>query len=522
MTEEVVFARRASGLVRELTIQDVILWAFSAQVASGINFYSVRIATSNPGADAGLSFLICALILLPIAVTLAMLSASMPRAGGPYIWVSRIINPTIGFWASWIMVIGWGIAIGLLGFIVTGLLGGALVMAGLGGAGPAFVAAGEAMCTATWQTVGAIVWTLFFWIVSLFGAKAVKWISRILIYLPTIMVVIALIYLVGVGPGGAQAMFDKIWGAGTYKAILDAATKQGWGFPGFSWDATFASLTIPFWAYTAMEAITYLAGEVKSPKRSMLTGFTGGFAFCGIMYIAAAWAVYYAYGGFIGAYGFLATTHPDVLGAIMPVITPSMPFFAGSITGHVWLGAAIGVFSCLWFANSILPIFVVCSRVIFALAFDRALPETFSEVNKRGSPTWASHVVMIWGLVGVAITVLPGLDVILGILNFTMMNWFWLLGLAALLLPYLKPEIFRRSPIQWTIGGIPIISIVGLYSLAAGWWIAFFSIMDFTIDVAVYMAFFTAIGFLVYAWKQAKNVREGIDISKIYAGIPPE
>jgi len=522
LTKEVVFARRASGLVRELTIQDVIIWGVAAPAASGINFYSVRMALTYPGSSAALSFLISSLILLPLAVTLALMSAAMPRAGGMYVHVSRVINPTIGFWASWVAVIGYGIAIGLLGHIVTGLFGGALVMAGLGGAGPALVDAGKALGTNVWRSVGGAVFTLFFWVTTLYSIKAVKWITRVIFYLPMVATVVAAATFLAVGPGGAPSAFNQIWGAGAYQKILDAAGTKGWGFPGFSMDATVASLVVPFWAWTAFEAITFASGEVKSPKRSMLTGFTGGFLACALMYVGVSWAVYYPYGNFIGAYVFLANKAPDVLSTIMPVITPSVPFFAASLMGNIWLGVIVSLLMCLWFANSILPVFVATTRMLFGLAFDRALPEKFCEVNKRGSPTLAAHVTMIWGLIGVAITAIPGVDIILGILDFTMLNYFWLLGFAALLLPYLKTEIYKRSPIQWTIGGIPVISILGLYTIAAGFWIVCFSILEFTYTVAAIMSFFIAIGFVIYAWKQAKNVKAGIDTSKIYAEIPPE
>ncbi len=520
LTEEVIFARRASGLVRELTIQDVIIWAVAAPAASGINFYSVRMALTYPGSNAALSFLISSLILLPLAVTLAMMSAAMPRAGGMYVHVSRVINPTLGFWASWVAVIGYGIAIGLLGYIVTGLFGGALVMAGFGGLGPVLIEAGNALGTVAWKTVGGIVFTLFFWVVTLYSIKSVKWVTRIITYLPMIATAVAAITFFVVGPGGAPSTFNQMWGEGAYQNILDAARKNGWGFPGFSMDATIASLIVPFWAWTAFEAVTFAAGEVKSPRRSMLVGFNGGFLACAFMYVFVSWAVYYPYGDFIGAYVFLANKAPDVLSTIMPVITPSVPFFAGSLM-PLWLGVLVALLMCLWFANSIPPIFVVTTRVLFGLAFDKAVPEKFCEINKRGSPTWAAHVTMIWGLVGVVIAALS-VDVILGILDFTMLNFFWLFGFAALLLPYLKPEIYKRSPIQWAVGGIPIISILGLYTIAAGWWIVCFSILEFTYAVAAVMALFIAIGFVIYASKQAQNVKVGIDTSKIYAEIPPE
>jgi len=520
LTEEIVFARKASGLVRELTVQDVIIWGIAAPAASGINFYSVRMSYTYPGASPWLSFALSTLILLPIAIALAMMCSAMPRAGGMYVQVSRIINPTIGFYCVWVMVIGWGIAIGLLGYIVTGLFGGALIMAGLGGGGAGLVEAGKALGTMTWSSVGGILFCLFFWVVNLYSVGAVKWVTRIITYLPIIATVIAVLYFIGVGPAGAPSAFNSIWGSGAYEKILDAAAANGFTEKPFSMDATISSLIIPLWAWTAFEASTFVSGEVKSPRKSMLYGFIGGFIGCALLYVVVSWAVYYPYGKFVGAYTFLANAHPDVLSKIMPVIRPGVPLLSSSLM-PLWLGATVAILLCLWFANSILPVFASCTRALFAVAFDRALPERFSEVNKRGAPTWASHVTMIWGIVGVFIAA-ASVDVILGILDFTMYNFFLWFGMAALLLPYLKPEIYKRSPIQWSVAGVPLISILGLLSLGVGFWIACFSILEFTYAVAAVMSIFIGIGFIFYWWKQAKNVKEGIDISRIYAEVPPE
>lgn len=515
-----MFARKASGLVRELGFQDAFIWAIAAPAASGINFYSVRMAYTYPGANAALSFLVASLILLPIVVTLGILSATMPRAGGMYIHVSRTLGPTLGFYAAWAMVIGYGIAVGLLGYIVTGILGSAFVMIGMAGAGQALVNLGTAMATPTWQAVGGVLWTLFFWGVSLFGLRYIKWMERILFWLPLAATVIAVIIFIAVGPANAEQVFDSIWGQGVYKGVLEAAREKGWGFPGFSWDATVAAMIVPFWAWTAFESITFVSGEVRDPRKSMMYGFVGGYIACMIMYVIVAWAVYYPYQQFVGAYVFLANNHPDVLSSIMPLITPSVPFLAASLSGNLVAGAIIAILMVLWFANSIPPVFMATSRTLFALAFDRAIPLKLSEVNERGCPTWASHVTMLWGLVGVFVAFFS-VDVILGILDFTMLNFFWLMGLAALLLPFVRPEIYKMCPVQKSILGVPIISILGLLSFAIGFWIVCFSILEFTYSVAATMAAFLAIGFLVNLWQYMKNVEEGIDVSKIYTVLPP-
>lgn len=518
MGEEVVFARKASGLVRELTFQDVFIWAFAAQAASGWTFYSVRMAYQYPGCDPFLSFLIVSILMAPLAIVVAMLCMTMPRAGGGYIWVSRVISPTIGFWAAWIMVVGWVLVVGVIGYIVMGLIGGALIMGGVAGLGPVFISAGEALGTPLYQVIGAIILIVIIWAITISGLRLSLWLERIFTYIPLIASAISLYYLVAMAPH-APELFNSMWGANAYQRIIDAARANGWGFPSFSMDATLASLVVPLWAWGQFDSIAYVSGEVKSPTKTFKYAFIPGYLFCMFLYCFAAWSVYNAYGNFVGAYVFLFNKHPDVLKQIMPAVTPSVPFLAGSLTGNAWIGMIISLFTCFWYLNSMLPFFLVCSRVLFALAFDRAIPEKFSEVNARGSPTWATHMSAIWAIVGVFLAY-AGLTAAVG-LDYTVYNFFWLYGLVALLLPYWKPEIYKRSPIQWTIGGIPVISIVGAFSIAIGFISIFLMIMAFSTLNAIVISIIITIGCIIYAWKQHQNVKKGIDVSKIYSEIPP-
>src|SRR6056297_4276263 len=108
----VIFTRRASGLVRELSWLDVFIFVVAGPAASGIMFYSVSTAADFPGASLPLAFLFGLIIFLPITLLVAINSATMPRSGGLYIGVSRVMGPTLGFLSAWLLFIGYGISSG--------------------------------------------------------------------------------------------------------------------------------------------------------------------------------------------------------------------------------------------------------------------------------------------------------------------------------------------------------------------------------------------------------------------------
>lgn len=508
--EEIFFARKASGLVRELTPQDAAMWCFGAAAVSGITFYSVRLPYRFPGGDPTLSFFMASALLFPSAIVLAMTMGAMPRSGGLYVAISRVLGPEVGFLSLWSIIIGWGILLGLWGIVSGRLFGSVFIMGGLVSIG-SFIQ----------SPVGAFIWGIFWLTVftafSMLGIKWIKWITRITGYIPLFAVIIACIIFISLGPKGALAAFGKTWNIDV-NALMSKAAELGYKKPAFSWAATIASFGTPLWAWTGFEAITYAGGEVKSPKSSMY-GFLGGYIIVWALYTIIPFCLMYAFGDLIGPYNLLFREQQDALRTFMPVTEPSVPFFAFST-----LGGAVGLIMALaimmLYLKGIPPVFAATSRMFFALGFDRALPTRISEVDARGSPRLAVALMFIIGLFGLIVTTM-GVDAVLGILDYTMLGFFWFLGITAMLLPIRKKEIYEASPIRGEIAGIPIMTIMGLLTVVSGFFVAAFSIMEFDYTMATIMAIIYGIGFIFYVWQQRKNAKEGIDTTKIYSTLPP-
>ena len=109
MAERTLFARKATGLVREIGFTTAVILAIANVVGAGWQrrvFQSIE-AESVPSTDYFLGihpmimafFLVGILMLLSI-YTFMVLSAAMPRSGGGYVFMSRILSPGFSFMAT--------------------------------------------------------------------------------------------------------------------------------------------------------------------------------------------------------------------------------------------------------------------------------------------------------------------------------------------------------------------------------------------------------------------------------------
>ncbi|MFZ5769744.1 MAG: APC family permease [Bacillota bacterium] len=519
--QRLVFMRRASGLVRELTLTDVLVWSIASPTASGLLYYQVATAAEYPGASPILGFLIGGAILFPLVFALATMMRVMPRAGGMYVCISRLVDPSVAYMTNTVYALGLGMTVGIMSWVGTGVLGSCAALAGHAGKVAGLVATGEWLGQTTGRTIVSVALVILFWLVSLISLRAAKLLMRVGFVLPVAATVVLVVP--GLVLNDARSAFERTWGQGVYQAVIDAAKANGWSPPEFSWSSTVGFLLVVFWAYSAFEYIAAMAGEVKSPQRSMFQGIIGGFLATLVLYVIVTWAAWHPFkaASFIPAYVFLYDNHPDVLKSIMPLSRPSVPLFLGSLLPSPWLAVLVMLLSSLWFYNTALPSLVAGARVLFAMSFDRQLPKSFAAVNKRGVPTTSTHVMCVIGILTVFLNLL-GIQVLLGMADIAAYFPFWAFGLSAVMLPYKRPDIYSLSPVQGEFLGVPVISWLGALATALGWFLVAFAISPLGTAAQVIFCAAVLIMTAVYIWAQQRNVKEGVDVSAIYAEIPPE
>ena len=107
MAKREVFVRDATGLVRSLTPLDAFIVNVAISVGLlGFTFGPATAAFLFPGVDIGLAMVVGFLACIQLAIVYFQMAAAVPRSGGDYTWVTRTLNPAVGFATSWALMIG--------------------------------------------------------------------------------------------------------------------------------------------------------------------------------------------------------------------------------------------------------------------------------------------------------------------------------------------------------------------------------------------------------------------------------
>jgi amino acid transporter len=528
--ETVVFARKASGLVREMSWWDVLLITIAGPAASGMTYYSVRIPGQYPGGNTVLAFFLGGLIWALPVLLIAVYASSFPRSGAMYVVISRAVHPIVGFLPNWLWVISSGFTAGFLNYLGLNLISAALQTGGVMAHNTGMMNAGNWIANHIWGRFGiALAMTLIVWGMELLGMDRLKWFIRVVVYVPLIVTVIALVLFFATN--GTSA-WDSVFSAGVHDKIVAAAAsgiaKSG-GLMSFG-SALQGMFLAVFWAYSALESISFVGSEVKTPRTSFIRGMGIGFTAVMVLYLLNAWAPGLSYGStFIRDYSWLYYNQPDTLNKLLgyTAAQPSIPFYAGISAGAAWVAIVLAIAFFFWYLNTSVIVWMGAVRGIFAMSFDRQLPIGLCKVSKRGVPTTATHFIAAFAVIGCFIGVgdASGNSAsanMLAILDFTGLFFIWGVGLAGLFLPFTRPDLFEKSTFQYKVGGIPLMAIFGFLVLGIGWYITLMVGLELSTNTSeIGMAALISIGLGIVAWMYHRNRQEGIDPNSIYAQIPP-
>ena len=498
-----------------------------------------------PGGEVGIGILTVVLAAIPFYVVVSMLASSMPRAGGDYVWQSRVISPAVGFAAAFSAWTVWQ-------WFFSAFLGSIMVSMGFQ---PLLAELGRITGNSAYSSLGVtlqsqnatfVITSLIILLGLLVAVRGMTFYVK-LQYVLLGATLLSLLTMIGLLVTHTHQdfvnSFDSamhVIGPNAYQAVVNAAQNAGVALQ----PAPNAYSTITLWAF-AWLSLGYAAwsiynlGEIKRAGRLGLQLFqiVGSYALIGV-----AWAVtWYAYAGTVGTdfihafNGLWFSSNPGPVGGVLNIVpNPYFPYIISLLTNNpivtsiIFLGVALGIFQV------VLIIYFASTRIMLGAAMDRVLPKALASVSPtHGAPTtallasfagcevWLYFVVYRFNVIGSYVASA----------GFGTEIAYILICVTAILFPFRLKKVYESSPAsRYKFGRVPAMTALGLVALAFNLFLTYeyaFSNLVEQVTFSLTQSDEFVVGlflacFAVYLVVKRVRKAQGIDLGLSFKEIPPE
>jgi amino acid transporter len=526
-----LFVRQSSGLIREFRPTDVFVFN-TLGYALGLVLAVVPtfVAALWPEQNVLLIVTIGTVLTLFNALMYGYLAGVMPRSGGDYVYLSRVVHPAAGFTANWGFTWSQFLGLGLYAAFTVNF-GVAIALATLGNATDNDTLVNWSVdVSGDWPTflIGAGLLVVVLLVLSL-NTRVVRNIFLIG-FIPALLgTFVTLGVLFTTSKEEFVAKFNAFMAeradGQTYQGLIDQASSGGFSVGDATFFGALLALPIGYWIYIGFTYSAYIGGEVKQAARTQPRMILATLGFAYLVYMLAFWRYY-------DVVGQDFTNSVIYLGEDSGVpVSPVLNFFAGIMTDSTILNVLMGLSFILWHALLLFVIAMICTRNIFAWSFDGVAPRQLATVGERTHAPWlAAILISAIAIVLLALYVFTSFFTI--VVNYIVIFSiaFWMASFAAILLPYRRRDLFEQAPqaVRKTIGGIPVMTLLGVGNL-----VLFTLILIASFDTPAFsgptggraIAFVVGIyvvGAILYFVSREVQRRRGVHLDLLYKEIPPE
>lgn len=620
---EKVFARKASGLVRGLSLLDAFGVGFMNQGLTPSMWVMISLGLGvYAGGNLILATIISAIMCgIGFSLVWGILGGSMPRSGGEYIYNSRILHPLVGIaesfgnafvWVMWIFVLApWTVDPGMV--MMFQFLGRPDIAEFLT----------QPWVLFAFSTLVSLIGMLFL----IFGIKVFATAQKVIMFLGILGCAVILLVFTFTSAGGFRDAWDRMAAqaepaeadfstmgedagvdmadseavtyylraqllgrtpvedvvapdgtvlvrAGseiteddvaalaalaneegvpvavrvqplTYDAFFKAVQlvmdkAEGRPLPNtWNWVDTLGVMVAGSWLFAYSYCITFIAGEVKRPDKSIILGNLFAILVPAFFMLWLAIVLYKTVGfQFLSATAYVDNTWGNAFLGLPFSWSPQFVGLAAVVTQHplliILMAGSFVLFSLWWVALS----YMAFPRILFAWGMDRVGPRWFTDIHPRwGTPIWTHLLCFALGEIGILLYAfwqnpMTGLSVT----GMEIVSVFGVTAIAAALFPFMRKvrNIWEASPYRkWNILKIPVVTIGAVVNLAylAILFVFFFlmpyfggaGLEELTLGSgALYLVVWVAGILWYYIWKWWNKRQAGIDIGLAYGELPPE
>ncbi len=541
-----LFLRKATGLVKGWSKFDAFIYSFMSVnlITLGL-YFSLSVLPFVPNGQVLPAVILSGVFVTFLVITYSGLISAMPRAGGDYVWQSRVLGGGIAFVLAvtgwWFILWHWApIYANILSVEVLQPLAALLKWNG----GLTFLASKNGIFA---TSIGVILLAGF--LVSL-GMEGYAKVQRFCFYLGMAgLAVMLLIMLIGSRSGFHSAFNQEtasLFGAkgDVYKQTIAVGTKgNGYTAPGLSLSPFLGPslLLIPlmvFWILWPNWGATLYgevrgAGDFKRVMNGMMWGLwitvIGAVAF---LLLASKFFGWQFFNAANANYWF------PIYGGTAKATIPIWPY--PPLLASLWVH--LRIFQILlvlvfgaWFLGWVGTLFLSSTRVVFAAAFDRILPEWAANVSEKKHVPFGALALMLIPSVVISAIFAYSAKFATYTLDATLVIAVTFFGsaIAATILPWRKKNLYENSAIaKYKVGGIPLITISGaITAYFIGWllwkWLwppasrgNLYGINNRS--SLFYMGVLYGLAIVLYVIAYFYRKRQGISLKAIHSEIPVE
>jgi len=535
-----VFIRAASGLVRTMSLKDIVLWNSLAQ---GIGFGTIAYTAPAmcgllPGTDYTIASILTIIAGVSVTLTYAHFIAAMPRSGGEYVFLSRIVHPFVGYFMNWSMA--W---LFILAMAINVIIGGSMLVSLAG----IYMAVPDFWWTAQGQMVLGVVLSVIGLVITLAG---MRWYVRFQNFAAIVSFISIVLFIAAFAWLGNPQNFTNVFNTAAapyytditttpYDYIIEAAKAAGWRpflEAPFSWSNTVGMMVVYGWAglFTVATFSSYIAGEMKNAEsgRTQVLGLTGGWLLGALLTIGLGYLMLAVISpDWLGA-GYYTQWDPTVfrmrVGAVgFPF--PLLPYLIDK-TAAAFIIFGYMLLALVWYIMDLIMI----SRNMFAWSFDRIFPTRISNINPRLKiPLNAIVLTFIIGLIFSLVYASGSTGYFYALLSaagWLVYTTFVVVGLTAIVFPFTRKKLYELMPLKSSIGPIPTLTVLGIITViffgamasVYVWWSDYAIVLGvWSIQTTMLIGIIYIVAILVYFGSRAYWKAKGVDLEAAAKEIPP-
>ncbi|BCU71596.1 APC family permease [Stygiolobus caldivivus] len=513
--EKKLFIRESSGLIKDASVLDAIMINLG-NMSAGAGIYFVSSALI-PGSNAILTSIIGLLLTIPQAIMYTLLMIDIPRTGGDYVWMSRLVSP----WIASPLAIGLALQtlayIALIALSVPSFLSSSLGALSVIYSNPGLSTVSSMLLSPVYTAILAAVVFSIGIAVNIFRPKFGFMFISVTAIIAIISTIVTLASMLYYGHSAFVSSVNSLLAPynTTYYKIETASSSP------FSFLATMSLLPLfVVFIYPWLNASPSIAAEIRGLHKKGKYNLYLSLLFTGLI-VTLSLAVMYNVVGIN-----FANNAPSNWPSNAPISPNFLTYAILTIKNPIidWI-VAIGF--PFWDLATIGYGIAIFARYVFALSFDRVLPEKFAYISAKFKSPIYIHLLDFAGTM-IIILVSIFFASIYDLFGTTLLGmiWFAIVSLGGIF--YVKKSFFKDSNAsRFRIGKIPVIVIASALSFIYFVYLAYVFITDPALGGNTFADEFIGIavlvGVIIYILRYyTLKKNEGIDLRLLYQEIPPE